>query len=66
MAAELRLFKHVLAYTADWTYPILGKVLEGCAGGDSVVGVAYCRVILIAACTANVLVHTQISFFHNP
>ena len=66
MADELRFFKHVLAYAADRAYPILGEVFESCSRGDSVVGISDCRIILIATCTADVLIHTQISFFHNP
>ena len=62
VAEELFFFKHVLAYATKWTDPIIREVFESCSRGDSVVGISDCRVILITACTADVLIQTQISF----
>ena len=65
-ADESCLFEHVFAYTTNRTYPVIGKILESCSRGDSGIGISDGRIILITACTTNVLIHNQSSFFHNP
>ena len=49
----------VFAYAAEGANPVSGEVFEGGAGGDAVVGVACCGVVLIAADFANVLFHND-------
>ena len=49
----------VFTYTADGAYPIFGKVLEFCTGGYAIVGISYCRIVLVSADFANVLTHNH-------
>jgi len=39
----------VLAGAADWTAPVIGQILEGGSGFDSMVRIAFRRVIDVAA-----------------
>ncbi len=57
------LAEHVFADSADRAYPVLRKILESCSGSDSVVRIAYCRIILISACITNILVHVKLSLY---
>jgi hypothetical protein len=52
----LFLFKCVFSESADGANPILGNVLPRCTGSNSVVGIAYGRVIFIAT-GANIFLH---------
>ena len=44
-------------YRAERAHPIGGQVFELVAGGNAVLGVAFCGVILIPAYVANILFH---------
>ena len=58
-AGVLRLLYEILfPYAADGAYPIVGDILEGGAGGDSSVGVAYRGVINPVAYLTSVLFHS--------
>ena len=43
----LRLFKYILAHSADGADPAVGDLVPGGAGGDAVVGIAHRGVVLI-------------------
>jgi len=47
----------VFADSAEGADPILGKILKSCSGGDSVVWIADCGIILVPANIACVLLH---------
>ena len=47
----------VLAYAAKWANPIFGELFKWGAGGDTVVGVSYCGVVLVTADVAYILFH---------
>ena len=52
----LRLFKYILAHSADGADPAVGDLVPGGAGGDAVVGITHSGVVLIAA-GADILIH---------
>ncbi len=43
----LRLFKYILAHSADGADPAVGDLVPGGAGGDAVVGITHSGVVLI-------------------
>ena len=49
--------KRIFADAAQGAYEIIGEVLELRAGGNSVIGIAYCGVVLITAYVANIFFH---------
>ena len=53
----LLLFEVRFIDRAERAHPVGGQILELGAGGDAVVGVALCGVILIPADVANILFH---------
>ena len=61
-ADESCLFEHVFTHTTNRADPILGEIFESCSRGDSGIGISDGRIILITACTTNVLIHNQSSF----
>ena len=66
-AGVLRLLYEILfPYAADGAYPIVGDILEGGAGGDSSVGVAYRGVINPVAYFTSVFFHLFIIFITVP
>lgn len=50
----------VFPYAAQGANPVCGKVFKGGSGGDSVVGVAGLRVVLVPANIAYILFHTDV------
>ena len=46
-----------LAYSAERAGPVIGELFKRSAGSNSVIGVAYCGVVFVAANIANVLCH---------
>ncbi len=40
-------------------FPVFGQSLKGGTGGDTVIGVAFCGVVLVAAYVTDVLFHTN-------
>lgn len=53
----LNWLKFILAYAADRTYPIFGKILKCCSRCDAIIRISYLRVILIAAWSTYILFH---------
>ena len=53
----------LLANATDGAHPVVGQVLEGGAGGYTVVGVAQFRIIDITAGVANILFHSRYCCF---
>ena len=47
----------VLADAAYGAYPVCGKVFEGGAGSDAVVGIAVCGIVFVSANIASILLH---------
>jgi len=57
--------EHVLADTANGAGPIIGDVFECCAGGDTAIRVADCRVVNVTASFAFVFCHSIFSLLKN-
>ena len=51
-----------LVHRAEGAHPVGGQVFELGARGDAVVGIAFCRVILVPADVANILFHNGYCF----
>lgn len=54
--------EHALADPADRAYPIVGKVFKRRAGSDSVFGIAFLRIVCVAARITEILFHRKNSF----
>ena len=52
----------VFAYATEWAYPILRYVCPSCAGFNSVIRIAYFRVINITAYIAYIFFHFHSSY----
>lgn len=59
MAERLLLYRGelVLANSANWAYPIVWDVLEGCSWGNAAIRVAYCWVIYPTTYVTYILLH---------
>ena len=47
----------VFVYAAERAYEVIGKILEFCAGFDTVIGIAYSFVIFPSAYFTNIFFH---------
>lgn len=51
----LYLREHILAYAADWAYPIVRQILEGGTGSDIAVRISHSGIIDVTAGIALIL-----------
>ena len=52
--------KVFFSHTALRTHPVVGKILKGSAGSDAGIRVADCRIVIIAACVAEISFHEEL------